>query len=99
MPDERGILRGVSWQEACPWLCLLRVFRLAKEVPKLLLATAAILATAGGWWVIGYAFSGSSDQRLQDAREMFYSRAPWITPDESMASSWVASLIAWGNRF
>jgi hypothetical protein len=99
MPDERGNVKAVSWQEVCPWLCLLRVFGLAKEVPKLLLATAAILATAGGWWGIGYAFSGSSDLRLQTSRETFYSRAPWTTPDESVASSWTAAFIGWGNRF
>lgn len=99
MPDERGILKGVSWQEVCPWLCLLRVFRLAKEVPKLLLATAAILLTAAGWWFIGYVFSGSSDPYLRESRTTFYSRPPWATPDASMSAGWVQSAVAWGNQF
>src|SRR5688572_10264931 len=98
MPDEHGIVKTVAWQDVCPWLCLLRVFRLSKEVSKLLLATAGVALTSAGWTLIGYLFSRSTDFYLQSARG-WYSRPPWVTPAESMAAGWVQALIGWGNQF
>jgi hypothetical protein len=50
VPDDRGLLREVVWQEIFPWLSLFRTFWLALDVRKLLLAAAAIVLIAAGWW-------------------------------------------------
>lgn len=49
MPDERGVLRAISWRDLCPWLILFRVFRLSIGLPLLFLATFGALLTPLGW--------------------------------------------------
>lgn len=61
MPESRGgVLREIAWLEICPWLILVRVFRLAIQLRMLLLSSAAVLLTIFGWWVIGYIFGGGA---------------------------------------
>ena len=46
MPESRGgVLREIAWLEICPWLILVRVFRLAIQLRMLLLSSAAVLVT------------------------------------------------------
>jgi hypothetical protein len=50
MPDDRGLLRAISWRDLLPWLIIFRTFRLAIGIPLLFLATAGVLLTPLGWW-------------------------------------------------
>src|SRR5689334_17022192 len=60
MPESRGgVLREIAWSEICPWLILVRVFRLSIQLRMLLLSSAAVLLTIFGWWVFGYVFGGA----------------------------------------
>ncbi|MEK6234577.1 MAG: hypothetical protein N2C14_07680, partial [Planctomycetales bacterium] len=57
MSNETGAVRRVVWLEAFPFLpVLLRVFSLAIEIRKLLLASLAMLLTASGWIVASWLF-------------------------------------------
>ncbi|MCS7239147.1 MAG: hypothetical protein NZ899_12895 [Thermoguttaceae bacterium] len=58
MPTQDPGIRKVIWSEVLPWLLLFRVFRIARRVRLLLLATAAIVVTAGGWAIIDALFHG-----------------------------------------
>src|SRR5688500_18272123 len=60
MPDNRGLLREVAWQEVFPWLLLLRTFRLAVDFRKLLLAALGIALMALGWWLVDGLFAAES---------------------------------------
>jgi hypothetical protein len=61
--DDAGTLRKVEWTEICPWLILLRCFRMAIGFRLLLLATAGAVATVIGWTLILWVFSG--DPRIE----------------------------------
>ena len=61
MPEERGVLRAISWRDCCSWCILLRTFRLAVSVPLLLWATVGILATSAGWRVADELFYSDGD--------------------------------------
>ncbi len=56
MKDQAQLLRRVSWREICPWLLILRSFRISTEVRMLLLATVGVWLTPVGWllseWMI-----------------------------------------------
>lgn len=58
MPAQDPGIRKVIWSEVLPWLLLFRVFRIARRVRLLLLATAAVVVTAGGWAIIDALFHG-----------------------------------------
>jgi len=65
MPDERGTLRRIDWRELCPWLIILKTFRLAVGVRVLTLMFVALFVSAAGWNILGMAFSVSEDPILQ----------------------------------
>lgn len=54
-----------TWRERWPWLILLRTFRLAIDVRKLLMAALALALTAAGWWSFAQIFAGAGDPVLQ----------------------------------
>ena len=54
MPEERVVLRAVSWREFCPWLIITRAFGLSISLQLLTLATIGVLATPVGWWVFSH---------------------------------------------
>lgn len=62
--QSTGRLREVAWQEIFPGLLLLSTVRLARELPKLILAAAALLATVVGWRGLAYVFSGDPQTSL-----------------------------------
>jgi hypothetical protein len=55
--DSGDTVRAVLWSEICPWLILVRVFRLAISFRLLLLAAAGVLLTSVGWWFFGSIFA------------------------------------------
>ena len=58
--DDAGTVRKVEWTELCPWLILLRCFRIAIGFRLLLLATLGAVVTVGGWPSILGVFSSDS---------------------------------------
>ena len=82
MPDHRGSVREIVWQEVFPWLLLLRSFRTATSTWNLLLGSAGVLATIFGWWLLAKAFGGAEDQPLAGWIETgAYKSCPWADPD------------------
>ena len=55
--DDAGTVRKVEWAELCPWLILLRCFRMAIGFRLLLLSAVAATLTVGGWASILWVFS------------------------------------------
>ena len=53
---ESGGVRTVVWAEVCPWLSILRCFRLAISLRVLVFGAAGIFLTLAGWWVLGNLF-------------------------------------------
>jgi hypothetical protein len=84
LPDDRLAIRHIEWRDVCPWLILLRAFRVATRPRLLLLAVAAMLLTTLGWNALGAMFSGSDDPYLQQveggepgALVDLYNQWPW----------------------
>lgn len=59
--DRSVTLRDVAWRDLCPWLIILRTFRLAFRVRVLLLAVAALIAITAGWRLIGGGIFGGGE--------------------------------------
>ncbi|HZZ71474.1 MAG TPA: hypothetical protein VFE24_04425 [Pirellulales bacterium] len=90
MSEERSTLRYIDWRELCPWLLILKSFRLAVGIRVLVLAFAGLLASTAGWDLIGWAFGGSSDVQLQtwisqDTAWPGYLLFPSLTPETRTA--------------
>ena len=66
MADERGVIRRIEWRELCPWLLILKSFRLAVGMRVLVLAFAGLIGSAAGWGALAMCFQGSSDAKLQE---------------------------------
>lgn len=49
MRDDRGVLREISWRDACPWLVIFRTFGLAVRPSLLMLGLLGTLLTPLGW--------------------------------------------------
>ncbi|HEY2146438.1 MAG TPA: hypothetical protein VGH32_00780, partial [Pirellulales bacterium] len=81
MPDDRGVVREIAWQELFPWLSIVRSARLALAPRLILLAALGLFVTAIGWRTIGGIFSGSEDLR----------RSGWLDRD---SASWVPPIVA-----
>ena len=96
MTDERGTLRRVDWQELCPWLLILKSFRLAIGVRILVLAYAGLLVSSGGWWVIGKMFSGSESLKASIEKDCHCPLGSALDSKDGSASS---SDPSWWNRF
>jgi hypothetical protein len=91
MPDHRGSVREIVWQEVFPWLLLVRSFRTATSTWNLLLGSAGVLATIFGWWLLAKAFGGTEEQPLAvwiDA----YQSCPWRDRDPVLGPPAVATL-------
>ncbi len=89
MTDERGTLRRIDWQELCPWLLILKSFRLAVGIRVLVLASVGLLVATSGWWALGKVFSNGDNK---DTNELVKdcSRCPFEiekTPDELLIQS------------
>lgn len=54
MSDELPVPHEKSWHDCCPWLGLFRTLGLALNLQLLLLATAGVLSSAAGWWLLGF---------------------------------------------
>jgi hypothetical protein len=54
--DDNGGLRTIAWSELFPWLNLFRVFRFAVGGRVLVLATAGLLLSTAGWWLLSWVF-------------------------------------------
>jgi len=85
MENDNGTLRSVAWSEICPWLGIVRAFRLAISVRVLTLAAAGIFLTLCGWAVLGNVF-------LEDSET-----PEWISAGS--VSPWTAVDGAVPNRF
>jgi hypothetical protein len=94
MAQERGIVRAVAWQEACPALCLFKPSFLAADVRKVFLAVVGWLLTSLGWWGLGYIFLGSNDPAVL-AQVDYYRSWPWEWPIPALAVSPEATAGGW----
>ena len=65
MADDQGTIREVVWQDLCPCLIILRVFRLATRFRVLVLAAVALVSVTAGWRMIGSLYSGTEDPQIQ----------------------------------
>ena len=84
--DDRGTLRAVAWSEICPWLRLLRCFRVAIRFRLLLLSAVAILLTVSGWAFLAILFSGN--EQVGKSIPEAYSDSPWLAfPDLVQSAS------------
>jgi hypothetical protein len=75
VPDSHSTIRDIAWRELCPWLILLRTFRLAVGCRVLCLSVAALIAVSAGWRLIGMVFSAADDDRPRLAH--------WIEDDST----------------
>jgi hypothetical protein len=57
---DDSVIRTVAWTEVCPWLAIVRSFRLAIAARVLVLGAAGILLTATAWSMIGGMFGADS---------------------------------------
>jgi hypothetical protein len=81
MPDYRGTVREVAWQDILPWTMLFRTLRLAIDPRKLLLALIGLLLTTAGWWLIAQLFSSADSANVQPtAAALLPVRSPLATP-------------------
>ncbi len=85
--SRSGEVREILWQEVFPWLILIRALRLAFSLRVLLLSAIALIALSFGWMVLGALFSGTSDEALQQAIDV-YSAWPWQTASTSGEVAW-----------
>jgi len=78
--DDGGTLRAVAWSEICPWLSLVRCFRLAIRFRLLLLSAVAILLTVSGWAVLVPVFSGGDEEigRTWKHLKEEHHGCPWV---------------------
>ena len=78
MPNDRGPLREVAWQEIFPWLLLVRAFRVSVQLGQLLLGSAGVLLTIFGWWGLTQIFRGTSEEPLRSWLDgPYYQSCPW----------------------
>src|SRR5688500_15810636 len=80
MPDDRGTVREIVWQDLCPGLILTRVFRVALRLRVLLLAAVGILAMVAGWRVVGAIFATDNVTQPRHAWIIEQSAWPWDWP-------------------
>lgn len=76
MSDHLAKLAGISWGHFARWFVLGRVFRLATQFRPLVFASAGVLITIFGWWVLAKAFSGTSNEELNQLVGQ-YTSCPW----------------------
>ncbi|MCE9608403.1 MAG: hypothetical protein K8U03_26265 [Planctomycetia bacterium] len=76
MTDDLAKLAGIAWGHFVRWFVKGRVFRLAIQARTLTLASAGVLLTIFGWWLIAQVFSHTSDAELQ-RRLPHYTSCPW----------------------
>jgi len=77
--DDAGTVRKVEWNELCPWLILLRCFRMAIGFRLLLFATVGAVVTVIGWTAILWVFSG--DPRIEALSGDPWSALTGLVPD------------------
>ena len=56
LEHDSGIVRAVAWSEICPWLSILRTFRIAISLRVLVFGALGILLTLIGWSIFGALF-------------------------------------------
>ena len=61
LEHDSGIVRAVAWSEICPWLSILRTFRIAISLRVLVFGALGILLTLIGWSIFGVLFSSDHD--------------------------------------
>jgi len=99
MNDDRGVLRGISWRDFCPWLLLFRAFAPAIGLRPLLLASVAVVAVSAGWRASEYAYRGLAGQWPKDDAEFKaaieplerwpgHRSADYFDEDASATASW-----------
>ncbi len=101
MTDERGIVRGISWRDLCPWLILFRTFGLASSLSVLVLGTAGAVLTPLGWKLARWAFVNPDQLTANPDYLTFTARtgqAPWESPRLPYApDQWINTGIAQGG--
>ncbi|MBN2475892.1 MAG: hypothetical protein JXB62_14870 [Pirellulales bacterium] len=84
LENDNGTLRAVAWTEVCPWLNLVRAFRMAISFRVLPLAAVAVLLMLCGWAMFGHVFSIDAEAE------------PWMQPQGG--SPWLAIDTAVADR-
>lgn len=62
MPVESGAALTVEQQRSRPWSMLFRIFELARDPYKVIIAIGAVIILALGWTILGWIFGISSNQ-------------------------------------
>lgn len=89
MPNDPGSvrevpLREIAWREIFPWLLLVRSFRISIQVGQLLLASAGLLATIVGFWLLSQVFGGTDQEPLKGwLSEQNYADCPWYETSDA----------------
>ncbi len=90
-----------DWREMIPGLILLRTFRLAKELPKLLLGALGLVATTAGWRVAAAVFSGdpAAQASAQPLRAWPWQGSPPSSAAQALSgrAHWVAERLGLGE--
>src|SRR5580765_1052343 len=61
MPVESGATRTADPQRSRPWSMLFRVFELARDPYKIIIAIGAVIILALGWTILGWIFGISNN--------------------------------------
>jgi hypothetical protein len=77
--SNSGAIRRVAWSELCPWLSILRVFRLAISLRSLVLGTVGILLTAVGWQFFSLTLM-SKEELMSSNRQDCPEAMKWLKP-------------------
>ncbi|MBI85949.1 MAG: hypothetical protein CMJ81_22355 [Planctomycetaceae bacterium] len=72
MPEQHVVMQSISWRDFCPWLILVRCFRLAISFQLLSLATLAVLLTPVGWWLCGQLLFEVDDGNFKNTADNNY---------------------------
>ncbi|MHC4180834.1 MAG: hypothetical protein ACYSWU_25320 [Planctomycetota bacterium] len=98
LEENGGTLRTVAWSEVCPWLAILRTFRMAISLRVLVLAAVAIFLTLSGWSLLGLAFLEKEEPAEQEMPEWMgpADGCPWHAINEAVPNE--PNLHAVGDR-
>ena len=96
MEDDAGTVRKVEWTELCPWLILLRCFRMAIGFRLLVLGTLGAVLTVGGWTLVLWVFSGGMGvaSYTDDARGSPWSALTGLVPDAPHLAQGTATILS-----
>ena len=70
MSNDRAAVSEIVWEQICPWLLLLRAFRIAISFRVLVLSAVGVVVLFLGWSALGQLFSGADDAAVKQWLEV-----------------------------